>query len=84
MQEADLVELVRHSLVTGMVAVAPALLVGFVVAVVMGIVQGATGIHESLVGLVPRLVAMAAAVFLALPWMLERFVDLVRSSAGGP
>lgn len=84
MPEADLVELVRHALVTGMVAVAPALLAGFIVAVVMGIVQGATGIHEQLVGLAPRLVAMAAAVFLALPWMLERLVDLVRSSAGGP
>jgi flagellar biosynthetic protein FliQ len=83
-QESDLVELVRQSLVAGLLAVAPALVVGFVVAVVMGVVQGATGIHESLVGLVPRLVAMAAAVFLALPWMLERLVDLVRSSAGGP
>lgn len=84
MQEADLIELVRQSLVTGLMAVAPALLVGFIVAVVMGLVQAATGIHESLVGLVPRLVAMAAVLFLALPWMLERLVDLVRSSAGGP
>lgn len=83
MQEADLIELVRQAIVTGLLAVGPALVVGFLVATVMGLVQAATGIHESLVGLVPRLVAMAAVLFLALPWMLERLVDLVRATAGG-
>lgn len=84
MQEADLIELVRQALVTGLLAVAPPLAVGFLVATVMGLVQAATGIHESLVGLVPRLAAMAAVLFLSLPWMLERLVDLVRATAGGP
>lgn len=83
MQEADLIELVRQAIVTGLLAVGPALVVGFLVATMMGLVQAATGIHESLVGLVPRLVAMAAVLFLALPWMLERLVDLVRATAGG-
>lgn len=82
MQEADLIELVRQAIVTGLLAVAPALVVGFIVATVMGLVQAATGIHESLVGLVPRLAAMAVVLFLALPWMLERLVDLVRATAG--
>ncbi len=84
MQEADLIELVRQAIVTGLLAAAPVLIVGFLGATVMGLVQAATGIHESLVGLVPRLVAMAAVLFLALPWMLERLVDLVRSTVGGP
>jgi len=51
---------------------------------VMGIVQAATGIHEQVVGLVPRLVAMAATLVLLMPWMLERMADLVRGAAGGP
>ena len=84
MHEADLIELLRQALVGSLLAVAPVLVVGFAVAVVMGVVQGATGIHEPLVGLVPRLVAMAAVLFLALPWMLERLVDLMRSSTAGP
>jgi flagellar biosynthesis protein FliQ len=50
----------------------------------MGIVQASTGIHEQVVGLVPRLVAIAAVLFVMMPWMLERMVDLVRSCAGGP
>ena len=80
----DLIELVRQSLVTGMLAIAPALVVGFAVATVMGLVQAATGVHEALVGLVPRLAAMAVVLFLTLPWMLERLVDLMRAAAVAP
>lgn len=82
--ESDLIEIVRQALVAGMLAIAPALVVGFVVATVMGLVQSATGVHETLVGLVPRLAAMAVMLFLTLPWMLERMVDLMRSSIASP
>jgi flagellar biosynthesis protein FliQ len=85
MAETDLVELVRQALVAGFIVIAPVLLVGFVVGGVMGLVQAATGIHEQIVGLVPRLVAIAAALVMLAPWMLERLADLVRASAtGGP
>lgn len=85
MAETDLVELVRQAMVAGFIVIAPVLLVGFVVGSVMGLVQAATGIHEQIVGLVPRLVAIAAALVMLAPWMLERLADLVRSSAsGGP
>ena len=67
-----------------MLVIAPVLLVAFAVGTLMGLVQAATGIHEQVVGLVPRLVAMAAVLVLLLPWMLERMVDLVRGSVGGP
>ena len=85
MADADLVELVRQALVSGCLVVAPVLGVGFAVAAMMGLFQAATGIHEQVVGLVPRLVAMAAALVVLAPWMLERLADLLRSSlAGGP
>lgn len=84
MGQADLVEFVRQALFSGMLVIAPVLLVAFAVGTLMGLVQAATGIHEQVVGLVPRLVAMAAVLVLLLPWMLERMVDLVRGSVGGP
>jgi flagellar biosynthetic protein FliQ len=84
MGEADLVECVRQALLSGLLVIAPVLLVAFAVGAAMGLVQAATGIHEQVVGLVPRLVAMAAVLVVLLPWMLERMVDLVRGSAGGP
>jgi flagellar biosynthetic protein FliQ len=84
MPDADLVELLRQAMLSGILVLAPVLLVGFAVGTVMGVVQAATGVHEQIVGLVPRLVAMAAALVLAAPWMVEQMVELLRSAVGGP
>ena len=84
MIETDIVECVRQAILSGLLVIAPLLVIGFAVGTVMGIVQAATGIHEQVVGLVPRLVAMAAALVVLMPWMLERMADLVRASVGGP
>jgi len=46
-------------------------------------VQAATGIHEPVVGLVPRLLAMGLVLLLALPWMVERLAELFRAAATG-
>ncbi|NQW47350.1 MAG: flagellar biosynthetic protein FliQ [Planctomycetes bacterium] len=81
MTDGDLVELVRQAILSGLLVIAPVLLVGFAVAAITGLLQAATGIHEPLVGLVPRLVAMAAMLVLAMPWMVERMVDLFRTVA---
>lgn len=81
--EPDLVDVVRQALLAGLVVLAPVLVAGFVVGTLVGLVQAATGVHEPIVGLVPRLVVMAAALLLALPWMVERLADLVRTSVGG-
>ena len=64
MTDGDLVELVRQAILGGLLVIAPVLIVGFGVAVMTGLVQAATGIHEPLVGLVPRLAAMAAVLVL--------------------
>ena len=82
--QPDLMEVVRQALLTGLVVLAPALVVGFAVATCVGLVQAATGLHEPLVGLVPRLVAMAAALLFTLPWILERLVDLMRATIALP
>lgn len=82
--ESDLVELARAAVLSGTAAIAPVLLVGLAVGLVAGLVQAATGVHEQIVGLVPRLAAMAGTLFVFMPWMVERFVEMFRSAAGGP
>lgn len=84
MLAAELVELSRQAAIAGLVAVAPALAVGLVVGLVTGFVQAATGIHEQIIGLVPKLVAIAVVIMLTLPWLVERFADLLRLSVGAP
>ena len=64
MADFDLVPLVRSSLLEGGLLLAPALLAGLLVALVVGVLQSATGIHEPLIGMVPRLVVMVAVMFL--------------------
>lgn len=81
--DTDLIELARTALLSGVVVIAPVLVVGFVVGTLAGLVQAATGVHEQIVGLVPRLAAMVAMLVVSLPWMVERFVELFRSAAGG-
>jgi len=49
-----------------------------------GLIQAATGVHEQIVGLVPRLAVMAVVLLATLPWMVERLAELFRASAAGP
>ena len=81
MTDGDLVEIVRQAILSGLFVIAPVLLAGFGVALITGLVQAATGVHEPLVGLAPRLVAMAATLVLVMPWMVERFVEMFRAAA---
>lgn len=84
MTEQQLVELVRQALVAGLVVLAPVLLAGLVVGVVAGLVQAASGVHEPIVGFVPKFAAMAVTLLVSLPWMVERLAELFRETAAGP
>jgi flagellar biosynthetic protein FliQ len=81
MNDGDLVEIVRQAILSGLLVIAPVLLAGFGVALVTGLVQAATGIHEPLVGLAPRMLAMAMMLVLVMPWMVERCVEMFRTAA---
>ena len=83
MTEQQLVELVRQALVAGVVVVAPVLLAGLAVGVIMGLVQAASGVHEPIVGFVPKFAVMAVMVLVSLPWMVERLAELFRSAVVG-
>ncbi len=84
MASFDLVSLVRHALVEGGLLLAPALLAGLSVALVVGVLQSATGINEPLIGMVPRIVVIVAVVFVTGGWMVERFVSLFQASVLSP
>ena len=79
-----LVELVRQALLAGLVVAAPVLVAGFVVGTLAGLLQAATGVHEQIVGLVPRFGVMVLVLLATLPWMVERLAELFRVTAAGP
>lgn len=72
-------EALRMTLLLGGPVLASALLVGLAV----NIVQTLTQLNEPVVGLIPRLLAVVAAVLVLLPWLLGRWlsftVDLIGS-----
>lgn len=68
----SVVELLRHMLISAFWLGAPMLIIGFVAAIVVSLVQIATSIQDNAFSAVPRLVAFLMSLLLLLPWMIER------------
>jgi flagellar biosynthetic protein FliQ len=57
---------------------APMLVVALVTGLLIGVFQAATQINEMTLSFIPKLVAMAATLIVAGPWMLKLIVDYTR------
>ena len=73
---ADLaIELTRQALLTAFLVSAPILAVGFVVGVLVSIVQILTSMQDPAFHSIPRLAAFLVGALALLPWMTERMVS---------
>ena len=72
MSADQVVELARRTLEVALWLGAPLLVVATVVSVGINVLQVLTSLQESTLSTVPRLAAVAAAVFILLPWMVRR------------
>ena len=66
------IQILREALMTAFWLSAPLLAMGFIVGIVMSLVQILTSIKDSAFSAVPRLLAFLCAFILALPWMLHK------------
>jgi len=57
---------------------APLLLVALITGLIVGAFQAATQINEQTLSFIPKLIAMAAALVVAGPWMLKVLVSYTR------
>jgi len=57
---------------------APLLLVALVTGLLVGVFQAATQINEMTLSFIPKLLAIAAAIAIAGPWMIKLIVDYTR------
>jgi flagellar biosynthetic protein FliQ len=64
-------EMMRICLILG----GPLLLVALVVGLVSSVLQAATQVHEHTLSFVPKLLALAAAILVGLPWLLARLAE---------
>jgi len=72
------VDLTRRALVLTLELSLPVLLVGMVVGFLVSLLQAVTQIQEQTLSFIPKILAVAATVFLTLPWMLNVLVDYTR------
>jgi len=72
MGEAEVVELGRKTLESALWVAAPLLIVATAVSLAINVLQVLTSLQENTLAAVPRLAAVAAAIFVLLPWMVRR------------
>jgi flagellar biosynthetic protein FliQ len=79
MTEAEAVDLGRQALMVTLIVSAPILLVGMVVGLVISILQAVTQVQEQTLSFVPKIIAMALAVMLLLPWIARQLTEFSRA-----
>jgi flagellar biosynthesis protein FliQ len=68
--ESMLMDLGRTTLLTALMIVAPALLVGMVVGLLVSFFQTITSLQEQTLAIVPKMLAVVATLLLLMPWIL--------------
>lgn len=63
-------EAIRMALLLG----GPILLVALVVGLLIGLIQTMTQMHEPVVAMIPRLMAVLVAGMVSLPWLVSRWI----------
>ncbi len=75
----DAIDLGQAALWMMILVAAPVLITGFVVSLVIGLLQALTQIQESTVSFFPKLVLMVLALSVSLPWLISVMVEYSRN-----
>lgn len=77
------IELARNAMLTALMLAGPLLVAALLVGLLVSVLQAVTQIQEQTLSFVPKLLAIALVLLVALPWMLQvmiRYtVELFRS-----
>jgi flagellar biosynthetic protein FliQ len=82
MDASEAISLGRQAVMLMLIIAGPVLLVGFVVAMVMSLLQALTQVQEQTLSFIPKIVAMLLTVALLGPWMLGRLVEFSQKMFG--
>lgn len=73
MDTSTIIEWSREAIRLALMLGAPLLLTALLAGLVIGVGQTLTQLHEPVISLVPRLVAVVVAVLVLLPWLVGRW-----------
>jgi len=71
MTQQVVIFLIRRTLLTGLLVVAPLLAAGLVIGVAVAVFQAVTSIRDITLSMIPRILAVAMVLLWLLPWMLK-------------
>lgn len=66
------IQIVREAMMTAFWLALPLLAVGFVMGIIVSLIQIVTSIQDTAFNAIPRLLVFLGAFIVALPWMLQR------------
>ena len=66
------IQIIREALMTAFWLALPLLAVGFVMGILVSLIQIVTSIQDTAFNAIPRLLVFLGAFIIALPWMLHR------------
>lgn len=69
------IDMGRAAIVTTLLVAGPVLLSGLAVGLVISILQAATQVQEQTLTFIPKILAMLAAMFIFLPWMIGLMLE---------
>ncbi|WP_163193205.1 flagellar biosynthesis protein FliQ [Clostridium thermarum] len=75
MSENLIIGILKDAISTGLSVVAPILVVGLIIGLLISIFQATTQIQEQTLTFVPKLIAVAIVGLLTGSWMLHKLVD---------
>ncbi len=75
MDQAMAIDLARETLLIAIKIVAPALLVGMAVGILISLFQAVTSLQEQTLTLVPKMLAVTVTLMLLMPWILTTLRD---------
>jgi flagellar biosynthetic protein FliQ len=82
MTSSVVVDITRQAFMTAFWISLPLLMIGFVVGVVISLIQIVTSIQDASFSAVPRLAAFLVGIVLTLPWMLSKMLDYTSALFG--
>ena len=78
MDEFTIIDLASNTLRTALMIVAPALLVGMTVGLVMSLFQTITSLQEQTLAIVPKIIAVVFVILIMLPWILNTLQEFAK------
>ncbi|MSO73428.1 MAG: flagellar biosynthesis protein FliQ [Rhodospirillaceae bacterium] len=78
MNEIEVLDIARDSMMTMLLVADPMLIVGLVVGLAISIFQTLTHIQEMTLTFIPKILAVFAAMVLFMPWMLREMTEFTQ------